>query len=248
MPCPWKTKPASSKMPSMRLSCHFFHPQKWDLLTWHHLITKDSFSPRCWGYDPTHGLWPLDDKNDFCLKKNLTQKSLAAGVRLQGIVTYSNWPRLSVSLPLYVQMIPVATAFPLSLVFISCTELHGIAMEFALRRSLAKALTRNLGKGFVGAFNLVSLLQWLSMAKWSNAISNVGHSVGRKLRVQIQHLNGAIQIELHHEHIHLVDAKQLLSLCKTGKPCKALPPAHGGDAYLSPSSCGQNWSRYQGEE
>ena len=32
-------------------------------------------------------------------------------------------------------------------------------------------------------------------------------------------------------HIHLVDAKQLLSLCKTGKPCKALPPAHGGDAY-----------------
>lgn len=28
---------------------------------------------------------------------------------------------------------------------------------------------------------------------------------------------------------HLVDAKQLLSLCKTGKLCEALPPAHGGD-------------------
>ena len=52
----------------------------------------------------------------------------------------------------------------------------------------------------------------------------------------------------HQEHMHLVDAKQLLSLCKTGKLCEALPPAHGGDAYLSPSWSGQNWSRYQGEE
>lgn len=97
----------------------------------------------------------------------------------------------------------------------------------------------------------------VAMAKWSNAIK-VGHGFWKKAEGPNATFKWSHQINTHqicfmspiwaHEHMHLVDAKQLLSLCKTGKLCEALPPAHGGDAYLSPSWSGQNWSRYQGEE
>lgn len=153
-------------------------------------------------------------------------------------------------------MIPVSTAFPLNwLLSAVATELHGVfAMEFWSQKISCKSTdTQPRVSGFVGAFNLVS--QWLS----DQMQSRLATAFGRKLRVQMQHLyKWSHQINWHqicfmspiwaHEHMHLVDAKQLLSLCKTGKLCEALPPAHGGDAYLSPSWSGQNWSRYQGEE